>query len=93
MNDLAVYLSDGDRTQIKSTRAKRMYCAILYYRGPRGRKYRSIRTALRVFPERVEEDVNEARLKQYAHGAFLRAYEVVEVDSLGRAERVGELEG
>lgn len=86
-----IQLNDEERALARRTEDKAVFVGLVYFRGPRGRRYRPIRTEARVTAERAAADVTGIRTRPYANGAFGYAADMLLCDPLGNvlaAERV-----
>jgi hypothetical protein len=64
--------------------AKVGYIGTVQFRGPRGRKYRGVRTEARATLDRAIADVAAIRARQYRNGAVPTSDDIHAVDFMGR---------
>jgi len=74
----------GDRSQGKPAADRTGYVGIARYRGPRGRTYRPMRTAVCLDLDAAIAELDRLTSKPYAHQAYCAETDVVEVDSTGQ---------
>lgn len=76
-------LTDEERALARRLPEKAVWVGVVNFRGPRGRKYRPLRTKARATEETVREEIADIRSRQYRGGAFAYAPELLLVDQLG----------
>ncbi len=79
-------LTDEEARTINARRSRRGYVARLEFAGPRGRRYRSIRTAALPTAAEAERAGLELARRPYAHGARAVHIEVLTVRASGVVE-------
>lgn len=77
-------ITDEERARVLRTADKVGYVGVVRFRGPRGRRYRPVRTAVCLTLEQAEAAVTDIRGRQYRSGAFPIGHDVYAVDHIGR---------
>jgi hypothetical protein len=81
-----IELTQEERNFIKRRPGKVAYIAVARFRGPRGRRYRPLRTKPHFTPEAADAAALEMRSRPYAHGAFSTGHVIYRVDFIGRVQ-------
>jgi len=77
-------LTDKERSLGKRRPTKTLFVAVINFRGPRGRRYRPMRTAATMTPQQALDQAQDIRTRPYAHGAFATTTTLYAVDFIGR---------
>lgn len=78
-----IRLSDQERAKIRRQADKCAWVGVIKFSGPRGRRYRPVRTGICITEERVQREVAEIKSRRYANGAYPHGVEYVLVNQLG----------
>lgn len=91
--DRKIDLSQSERNLAKRRPSKTVEVAVINFRGPRGRKYRPIRTAACLNRGLAVAAAREIRCRRYANGAFPTSTEILTVDFIGRVKATETIPG
>ena len=80
----SIALTDAERALARTTEDKAVYLVVLSFRGPRGRRYRRIRTEAKTTERAALVAGAKIASRPYAHGAFCDGVALVIVDALSR---------
>lgn len=86
-----VQLTDDERALARRSGDKAVYVAVVHFRGPRGRRYRPIRTDARVTENAVLQQAHTIRCKRYAGSPIVTGTELLLCDPLGQVIEAEEL--
>lgn len=80
-------LNDKERALGKRRPDKTLYLGVVRFRGPRGAKYRPVRTAAVMTPELALEGVADIRSRRYKNNPYPTGHTIYAVDFIGRVLR------
>jgi hypothetical protein len=81
-----IELKQEDRDFVKRRPNKEAYVGVVWFRGPRGRKYRPVRTKVHLTADYAANEVWDIRSRTYRNGAFPIRHEVYVIDFLGNVK-------